>query len=40
MPYPDMSSSGTIAAVGAQTRDVVAGEEVYGMNDWFADGAP
>jgi NADPH:quinone reductase-like Zn-dependent oxidoreductase len=31
--------SGVIAAVGADAGGVEIGQEVYGMNDWFADGA-
>lgn len=31
--------SGTIAAVGDGVSGVSAGQEVYGMNDWFAQGA-
>jgi NADPH:quinone reductase-like Zn-dependent oxidoreductase len=35
---PGHEFSGTIAAVGAGA-DRVVGEEVYGMNDWYAQGA-
>jgi len=31
--------SGVIAAVGEETVGFDTGQEVYGMNDWFADGA-
>lgn len=31
--------SGTIAACGERVKDFSAGEDVYGMNDWFAEGA-
>jgi NADPH:quinone reductase-like Zn-dependent oxidoreductase len=31
--------SGTIAATGADVRDFRVGQEVYGMNDWYAEGA-
>lgn len=31
--------SGVIAAVGGETVGFEIGQEVYGMNDWFADGA-
>ena len=36
---PGHEFSGAVAAVGPGTRGVVVGDEVYGMNDWFADGA-
>ncbi len=36
---PGHEFSGVIAAVGEDTPDVVLGREIYGMNDWFADGA-
>ena len=36
---PGHEFSGAVAAVGAETSSVAAGEEVFGMNDWFADGA-
>jgi NADPH:quinone reductase-like Zn-dependent oxidoreductase len=35
---PGHEFSGTIAAVGAEA-DGVVGEEVFGMNDWYAQGA-
>jgi NADPH:quinone reductase-like Zn-dependent oxidoreductase len=31
--------SGVVAAVGEQVAEFRVGQEVYGMNDWFADGA-
>jgi NADPH:quinone reductase-like Zn-dependent oxidoreductase len=31
--------SGVIAAIGANASGLRIGDEVYGMNDWFADGA-
>jgi NADPH:quinone reductase-like Zn-dependent oxidoreductase len=36
---PGHEFSGVIAALGKQIRDFDIGDEVYGMNDWFADGA-
>ena len=36
---PGHEFSGVIAAVGKNVRDFKVGDEVYGMNDWFADGA-
>ena len=36
---PSHEFSGVIAALGAGVQNVEAGQEVYGMNDWFADGA-
>jgi NADPH:quinone reductase-like Zn-dependent oxidoreductase len=36
---PSHEFSGIIAAVGEEVADVKIGSEVYGMNDWFADGA-
>jgi NADPH:quinone reductase-like Zn-dependent oxidoreductase len=36
---PGHEFSGVIAAVGKDVGDFQVGEEVYGMNDWFADGA-
>ncbi len=36
---PGHEFSGVITAVGANVNDVTVGQEVYGMNDWFADGA-
>jgi NADPH:quinone reductase-like Zn-dependent oxidoreductase len=39
LPIPGHEFSGVIAAVGAGINDFAAGDAVYGMNDWFADGA-
>ena len=36
---PGHEFSGVVAAVGKNVRDCNVGDEVYGMNDWFADGA-
>src|SRR3712207_4397284 len=36
---PGHEFSGVIAAVGKETIGFAIGQEVYGMNDWFADGA-
>jgi len=36
---PGHEFSGVVAAVGKHVGDFEVGEEVYGMNDWFADGA-
>jgi len=36
---PGHEFSGVIAAVGKDVEDFEVGDEVYGMNDWFADGA-
>src|SRR3954454_13975480 len=36
---PGHEFSGVVAAVGASVRDVLVGDEIYGLNDWFADGA-
>ena len=36
---PEHEFSGVIAAVGEGTVGFDIGQEVYGMNDWFADGA-
>jgi NADPH:quinone reductase-like Zn-dependent oxidoreductase len=35
---PGHEFSGVIAAIGKDVEDFEVGEEVYGMNDWFADG--
>jgi NADPH:quinone reductase-like Zn-dependent oxidoreductase len=35
---PGHEFSGVVAAVGGNV-DVTVGQEIYGMNDWFADGA-
>ena len=36
---PGHEFSGVIAAAGEDTAGFDIGQEVYGMNDWFADGA-
>ncbi len=36
---PGHEFSGVIAAVGSGTFGFVEGDQVYGLNDWFADGA-
>jgi len=36
---PGHEFSGVVAAVGNQCADFQTGDEVYGMNDWFSDGA-
>ncbi|MEO8601232.1 MAG: alcohol dehydrogenase catalytic domain-containing protein, partial [bacterium] len=36
---PGHEFSGEVAAVGAGVSGLVIGDPVYGMNDWFADGA-
>src|SRR5262247_445379 len=36
---PGHEFSGVIAAVGEETAGFAIGQEVYGMNDWFSDGA-
>ena len=36
---PGHEFSGVVAAVGADVSGVAVGDEVYGMNDWFGDGA-
>jgi NADPH:quinone reductase-like Zn-dependent oxidoreductase len=36
---PGHEFSGAVAAMGSDVRGVAIGNEVYGMNDWFADGA-
>ncbi len=41
-PFPLVLShefSGTVEALGAEVTDFKPGEEVYGMNDWFENGA-
>jgi NADPH:quinone reductase-like Zn-dependent oxidoreductase len=35
---PGHEFSGVIAAIGKDVEDFELGDEVYGMNDWFADG--
>lgn len=36
---PGHEFSGVVAAVGEDVTGVEVGQEIYGMNDWFADGA-
>jgi NADPH:quinone reductase-like Zn-dependent oxidoreductase len=36
---PAHEFSGVVAAVGSDVRDFRVGQEIYGMNDWFAEGA-
>jgi NADPH:quinone reductase-like Zn-dependent oxidoreductase len=36
---PGHEFSGVIAALGRDTSGFQTGQEIYGMNDWFADGA-
>jgi NADPH:quinone reductase-like Zn-dependent oxidoreductase len=36
---PGHEFSGVVAAVGTDTAGFDVGQEVYGMNDWFSDGA-
>ena len=36
---PSHEFSGEIAEIGARVAGISIGQEVYGMNDWFADGA-
>ena len=36
---PGHEFSGVIAAIGKDVHGFEVGDEVYGMNDWFADGA-
>lgn len=36
---PGHEFSGVIAALGAGATEFSIGDEIYGMNDWFADGA-
>jgi NADPH:quinone reductase-like Zn-dependent oxidoreductase len=38
-PIPGHEFSGVVKAVGSGVTEVSVGEEVFGMNDWFADGA-
>jgi Alcohol dehydrogenase GroES-like domain len=35
---PGHEFSGVITAIGKDVQDFEIGDEVYGMNDWFADG--
>jgi NADPH:quinone reductase-like Zn-dependent oxidoreductase len=36
---PGHEFSGVITAIGKDVHDFEIGDEIYGMNDWFADGA-
>lgn len=36
---PSHEFSGTVAALGEDVHDFTLGQAVFGMNDWFADGA-
>ncbi len=36
---PGHEFSGVITAIGKDVQDFEVGDEVYGMNDWYADGA-
>jgi NADPH:quinone reductase-like Zn-dependent oxidoreductase len=36
---PGHEFSGTVAAAGDEVDPALVGQDVYGMNDWFADGA-
>src|SRR5579862_3417183 len=36
---PAHEFSGVIAEVGSDVHDFRIGQEIYGVNDWFADGA-
>jgi len=36
---PGHEFSGVVTAIGQNVRDFKVGDEVYGMNDWFAEGA-
>jgi NADPH:quinone reductase-like Zn-dependent oxidoreductase len=36
---PSHEFSGVVAAAGEQVKDFIPGQEIYGMNDWFSDGA-
>lgn len=36
---PGHEFSGVVTAIGKEIRDFKIGDEIYGMNDWFADGA-
>lgn len=38
-PIPGHEFSGTVAAVGSGVAGMVPGQAVFGMNDWFANGA-
>jgi NADPH:quinone reductase-like Zn-dependent oxidoreductase len=36
---PGHEFSGTVSALGSDVRGITLGQEVFGMNDWFTDGA-
>jgi NADPH:quinone reductase-like Zn-dependent oxidoreductase len=36
---PGHEFSGVVAALGADTKGFSVGDEIFGLNDWFADGA-
>jgi NADPH:quinone reductase-like Zn-dependent oxidoreductase len=36
---PGHEFSGIVAAIGSNVKDLSIGQDIYGMNDWFADGA-
>jgi NADPH:quinone reductase-like Zn-dependent oxidoreductase len=36
---PGHEFSGVVAAIGEDVKGITIGQSVYGMNDWFADGA-
>src|SRR5579859_6251711 len=36
---PGHEFSGVVVAVGPEVSDLEIGREVYGMNDWYSDGA-
>jgi NADPH:quinone reductase-like Zn-dependent oxidoreductase len=38
-PVPSHEFSGVIAAIGPEITGLKEGDPVYGMNDWFSDGA-
>ncbi|WP_263416393.1 NADP-dependent oxidoreductase [Terriglobus albidus] len=38
-PIPGHEFSGTVAAVGSGVTGMVPGQAIFGMNDWFANGA-
>lgn len=38
-PIPGHEFSGVVSAVGSDVTSVAVGDEIFGMNDWFADGA-
>lgn len=38
-PIPGHEFSGAVAALGSGASGFDVGQEIYGMNDWFADGA-